>query len=302
MTRDERSGALMLVLTTVLWAISFPLIGGIMEDDPDANEFVFLSMRFTLATVAFLPIAPLVVRQASGRGFAPWGLGLVVGGLLFLGYWTQTVGLKYTTPGRSAFVTMLSVPMVPLLAAVFQRKRPSMVHVAGGLIAVAGVGLVLAPSGSLSPNRGDVWTLVCAVVFALEILAMAYAARRAPSAVLTVATIGAVMLFSLLGWSVAEGTTPRFTTEYWVAVGVTGVVCTTLAIGFMTWAQGRISAEAAAMIFALEPVFAGVFEYLLFGKGMNALQWTGGAVVVAAVAWSARAETEDPAPGAGSSA
>ena len=305
MTRDERNGSLVLVLTTLLWAISFPLIGGIVDDDPNENEFVFLALRFTLATLAFAPIARTVVRQASGRGLVPWAHGAIVGTLLFLGYWTQTVGLKYTTPSRSAFVTMLSVPLVPLLAALVRGRRPSPAHLIGGVVAVAGVGIVLAPSGSVSPNVGDLWTLVCAVVFAVEILVMAHYARRNGAAVLVVATIGTVMLLSIGGWVLkgnliplvlpdyAGVVVPKFTAEFWIAVAVTGVVCTTLAIGGMTWAQGRISPEAAAMIFALEPVFAGVFEHLLFGKGMVPIQWAGGAVVVAAVAWTARV----PVPG-----
>lgn len=293
MTQSERGGVPMLVLVTALWAVSFPLIGGIMEDDADENEFVFLALRFALATAAFLPIAPIIRRQSMGRGLLPWILGAILGVLLFFGYWTQTVGLKFTTPSRSAFVTMLSVPAVPILAALTFRRLPSFVHLAGSALAVVGVGLVLAPAGSFEPNHGDWWTLACAAVFAVEILLMAGFARRAPAAVLTFAMIGTVALCSFIGLGITEGATPTFDTEFWIAVGVTGIVCTTLAMGGMTWAQGRISAETAAIVFALEPVFASVFEYLYLGEGMNRLQWGGGAIVVLAVAWTARA----PVPG-----
>ena len=293
MTQSERGGVPMLVLVTALWAVSFPLIGGIMEDNADENEFVFLALRFALATAALAPIAPVIRRQALGRGLLPWIFGAILGVLLFFGYWTQTVGLKYTTPSRSAFVTMLSVPLVPILAALMFRRRPSMVHLAGSALAVGGVGLVLAPGGAFEPNRGDWWTLACAAVFAVEILLMASFARRAPAAVLTFAMIGTVMLCSFIGLGITDGARPTFDTEFWIAVGVTGIVCTTLAMGGMTWAQGRISAETAAIVFALEPVFASVFEYLYLGEGMNRLQWGGGAIVVLAVAWTARA----PVPG-----
>jgi len=293
MTQNERGGVPMLVLVTALWAVSFPLIGGIMDKDDSENEFVFLSLRFALATLAFLPIAPIVRRQSVGRGLLPWILGGILGVLLFFGYWTQTVGLKYTTPSRSAFVTMLSVPLVPILAALTYRRRPLFVHLAGSALAVAGVGLVLAPGGSFEPNRGDWWTLACAAIFSVEILIMASFARRAPAAVLTFAMIAAVALCSFLGLGITDGKQPAFDTEFWIAVGVTGIVCTTLAMGGMTWAQGRISAETAAIVFALEPVFAAVFEYIYLGHGMNRLQWGGGAIVVLAVAWTARA----PVPG-----
>jgi drug/metabolite transporter (DMT)-like permease len=293
MTQSQRGGVPMLVLVTALWAVSFPLIGGVMGKNPAENEFIFLSLRFALATLAFLPILGVVRRQALGRGLLPWIHGAILGVLLFFGYWTQTVGLKFTTPSRSAFVTMLSVPLVPILAALWHRRRPSFVHVAGSALAVLGVGLVLAPEGSFEPNRGDFWTLVCAGVFAFEILIMASFARVGPPAVLTVSMIATVALCSFLGLAVVSGDRPDFDTEFWVAVGVTGIVCTTLAMGGMTWAQGRISAETAAIVFALEPVFAGFFEFLYLGKGMNALQWSGGAVVVLAVAWTARA----PVPG-----
>lgn len=283
----------MLVLVTALWAVSFPLISGVMTKDDSENEFIFLSLRFALATVAFFPIAPLVWRQTKAHGLLPWGLGAILGVLLFFGYWTQTVGLKYTTAGRSAFVTMISVPLVPLLAALVYRRRPSVVHLAGSALAVLGVGLVLAPEGSFEPNRGDWWTLSCASVFAFEILILASFARRVPPAVLTVSMIGTVALCSFIGLAFVDGASPEFNREFWIAVVVTGIVCTTLAMGGMTWAQARISAETAAIVFALEPVFAGVFEYFYLGAGLNRLQWSGGVIVVLAVAWTARA----PVPG-----
>ncbi|MCA8979252.1 MAG: DMT family transporter [Planctomycetes bacterium] len=309
MTQSTRGGVPMLVLVTAMWGVSFPLIGEIMGDDPEENEFVFLALRFALATAVFLPIAPIVRRQSMGRGLLPWMLGAILGVLLFVGYWTQTVGLKYTTPPRSAFVTMLSVPLVPILAALTFRRPPLFVHVAGSLLAVAGVGIVLAPSGSFEPNRGDWWTLACAAVFAVEILAMASFARRVPPAVLTFAMIGTVALCSFFGLAVTEGTQPHYDAAFWVAVGVTGIVCTTLAMGGMTWAQGRVSAETAAIVFALEPVFASLFDYLHTAQTLTRWQWIGGLVVVLAVAWTSRAPTpseeqpteppERPTPAAG---
>jgi len=302
MTDDRRGGVPVLVLVTALWAVSFPLVGGVVGKDPGENEFVFLSLRFVLATLAFLPILPIVIRQGTGRGLQPWFHGAIIGTMLFFGYWTQTVGLKYTTPSRSAFVTMLSVPMVPIFAALVHRRRPSLVHLVGSAIAVAGVGIVLAPEGTLEPNRGDYWTLACAFVFAVEILVIARFARQSGAAVLAVAQIATVAVLSLVGWKLSSGTMPELTHDFWVAVVVTGILCTTLAIGGMTWAQGRISAETAAMVFALEPVFAGLFEYIYLDRGMNRLQWGGGLVVVFAVAWTSRAPAPGDPPGPSASA
>lgn len=287
--KNERSrGVLVLVAVTALWGISFPLVGDVVEGRTRGQVLLFLFLRFGLATLSFLPVARPILRKARGAGARPWLLSLAIGALFFVAFFLQSLGLQHTTPSRSAFVTVLSVPMVPFLGALLHRRAPSPVHLVASLLATLGIGLVLAPGGELEPNRGDWLTLASAAVFAVEILLLEYVTRRAPTLIVAFGQIAGVALFSGLALLFVPLELPEAWPGLATGVVVTGLVCTTLALGGMTWGQARVGAEVAAVIFALEPVFATLFVWLLIGQGLGPLQSVGGLVVFGAVAWSAR--------------
>src|SRR5919197_4995336 len=161
---------LALLGVAAVWGATFVLVRDALTF---AGPFTFLAVRFGLATVL---LAPLLLR--AGRRAALDGrlarAGAVLGTLLCAGYGFQTAGLQFTTPARAAFITGLSVVVVPLLAAV-GLGRP----VARGIwlgVALATVGLALLSLGpELASGRGrvvdphtlvgDVLVLGCAFVF-----------------------------------------------------------------------------------------------------------------------------------------
>jgi drug/metabolite transporter (DMT)-like permease len=290
---SERSrGALALVGTTALWGISFPLVGDVVAGRTQGQLLCFLALRFGLATLAFLPLGGALRDATRAAGARAWALAGGVGVVLFAGFYLQTWGLMHTSPGRSAFITVLSVPMVPLFAALLHRRRPSPVHLAASGLATLGIGLVLAPGGALEPNLGDLLTLLSAVAFALQILLLEVATRRAPTVIVAVGQIAAVGVVAALALLLVPLELPAEWPGLWRGVGVTGILCTTLALGLMTWGQARVRAEVAAVLFALEPVFAALFEWLFFGAGLGPWQLGGAAVVFGSVVWAARVPVE----------
>ena len=279
---------------TALWGVSFPLVGGAVSGRGAGLIFVFLFLRFTLATLGFLPVAGRMVRSARGLGMRPWLDALFVGVLLFGGYALQTLGLVHTTPARSAFITMSSVLLVPFLAALRHRRRPSRAHVLGALGTLLGLAFVMSPEGRFEPNLGDMLTFACAVLFALHIVALEHVTRRSPTLPIAVGQIAVTALLSLAVLPFLTFEWPETWPGLGMAVGVTGLLCTTLALGLMVWGQARVPAETAAVIFALEPIWAALFEWAYLGKGLGPLQWAAGVLVVGSVALAARV----PVPGA----
>jgi len=287
---ERGAGIAALVGVTALWGISFPLVEDVVAGRGLGEILYFLFLRFGVATLAFLPVAGRLARASRVGGLRAWGLALFIGLLFFCGFYLQSWGLKHTDASRSAFVTVLSVPMVPLLAAALARRAPSRRHLIGSLAATAGIALVLAPGGEIAPNRGDWLTLASASFFAVEIVALGYVARRAPVIVVAVGQILGVALIAGLGLLVLGVETPAEWPGLGRGVWITGLLCTTLALGAMTWGQARVRPEMAAVIFALEPVFASLFVWLLGDRGLGPWQAVGGLVVFLSVAWTARGE------------
>ena len=104
--------------------------------------------------------------------------GLVLGAVTFLAFWVQTVGLAETTPGKNAFLTATYCVIVPFMLWGLTRKRPTMANVGAAVLCVAGIGLVSMTAGSFTIGFGDLMTLLCAVFFAAQIIAIARFSRH----------------------------------------------------------------------------------------------------------------------------
>ncbi len=114
---------LAMLLVTLFWGLTFPLIRSAVST---LEPLVFVGFRFSLALLVFLPLVLFNAKARSGLRAAAVP-GLILGALAGGGYITQTLGLTTVGAGRAAFITGLSVILVPLLSPVF-RARPSQTH------------------------------------------------------------------------------------------------------------------------------------------------------------------------------
>jgi len=107
------------------------------------------------------------IRKISGKTFRQ---GMVLSLVLLGGFIFQTLGLRSTNPSYSAFITSLSVLLVPLIGFLIFRHRPRPQTIAGVVLATIGLFLLLARMSDLEMSSGDVLTLICAVLFGFHIL------------------------------------------------------------------------------------------------------------------------------------
>jgi drug/metabolite transporter (DMT)-like permease len=234
-------------------------------------------LRFSVAALALIA---LYSRGMARKGIAP---GMAAGCLLFVAYVFQTMGLDLTTPSKSAFLTGLSIPMVPLASSLVYRNRPRAIEVAGISIASFGMALMTLPAGSFGMGRGDLFSVLCAVVFALHIVVVSHYSPMigfetiALMQVVTAALLG-IASFRFFG-PVRFHATPGVA----AAVLITGLLATALAFTAMAWSQQYTTAGRAALIFALEPVIAWLTSYLLTGEAMSGRGKTGAGLILGGV-------------------
>lgn len=90
------------------------------------------------------------------------------------GYIFQSAGLLTTDASRASFLSTFTVLVVPLLAGMSGRGV-SLVTWGSCLAALVGVGLL--EQGGAAPGIGDVWSMLSAVAFALQIFRTEHHAR-----------------------------------------------------------------------------------------------------------------------------
>ncbi|HUK20799.1 MAG TPA: DMT family transporter [Gemmatimonadales bacterium] len=269
---EARRADLRLAFATLLWAASFVVVKqGLTVSSPLA----FTAARFAIGALVLTPFARLGQRFTSGELLA----GALVGGLLAVGFATQTVGLVYTTPARSAFIVASSSILAPIVAFVAAREPLRANLIVALALASVGMYLITNPeTGGL--NRGDVWTLVTALCFGAQIAAVTQVSRRYDplrlvwmETVITAAGAGVAALLTEKV-TVIPGCMLAATLAY------TGVCATALALLWQTRAQRHMSSARAALIFCLEPVFAAAISWGSLGERLSLLQWAGGGLIV----------------------
>jgi drug/metabolite transporter (DMT)-like permease len=265
---------LALVLTTVIWAATFPATKLALEQ---VLPLSFLFLRFVVSSLV-LTFVFIVARRPLRLTRETLRPAAVASIFLFLGYVTQTVGLRYTTASNSAFITALYVVLVPLFLRRFDLRLWTALS-----FAMSGLWLLIRPSTEM--NRGDLFTLACAAAFAVHIIAVEAYVHR--SDVLSFSTWQLVMVTgALVGPALMEGYRPWTVTVtptlVW-ALLITGVLATALAFCVQVWAQKYVPAQRVALIFALEPALAAWLAWLVLGERLDAFGWVGSALITAGV-------------------
>ncbi|MDX6516217.1 MAG: hypothetical protein QOH73_1883 [Gaiellaceae bacterium] len=276
--------ALALLLVTAVWGLTFVQVKDAVELYP---LFAFLAVRFAIACGVLAPFALPRLRLLDRRGLLG---GVAIGVFLAVGYALQTVGLQRTTVSSAGFITGLYVPLTPLCALVFFGVRARRAAWVGAFVATIGLALLSGVQvGSLS---GDLLLVGCAAVFALQIVFMERFAAGADALAFTFVQ----MLVCLLGLGAVALVRDPIPVPHgwtvWSALVVTGVFASALAFLVQSWAQRTTSAMRTALIFALEPVFAGLFGFL-HGDRLGWLGWSGCAVIMLGIAISEPAAAAD---------
>jgi drug/metabolite transporter (DMT)-like permease len=271
------AGEAALVLAALFYGVTFPLVHDALDD---ITPFAYLLGRFGLALLVVLPSAYLSARTVADRGQLV-RVGVIAGAILFAGYATQTVGLQYTSPSTSAFITGLYVVFTPVVEALAFRRAPGRAVWVG--IALAVVGLYLLTGADVHFGRGELLTLACAVLFACHIVYIGAYVRRIPPAAFTGMQLGMVALLSIPP-TAAQGV-GTVTVLAVFAVAFTGIACSAVALPLQLWGQIRIPASRAALILLAEPVFAGIAGYLT-GERLGTVRLVGAAVILVGIAVS----------------
>jgi drug/metabolite transporter (DMT)-like permease len=277
--RHRWSADLALVGNAFLWGSTFVLVKSALDD---ASTLVFLALRFGLAAVALgVAFRPLPSKFAAGPPLVR--AGVIAGLFLFCGYLFQTLGLRYTTASKSAFITGLSIVIVPVVAAAVQRKPPRVAEWMGVAVATLGLGLLTLDGPISQINTGDLLTVVCALAFGIHILVVGHYVPKFGFQALTLVQIAtAAVLSGLMFWWV-EPAYVRWSPGLIFALAVTALLATALAFSVMCWAQQYTSATRTALIFALEPVFAWATSYALTGELLSRRATVGAAMILAGI-------------------
>ena len=284
--KKQLKGSLLLLLATVIWGSAFVSQSIGMDH---IGPFTFQAVRCMLAFLGLLPVIAIAdCFKKDGNRFMQrwadkklWKAGLLCGVPLFLACNLQQVGLVDTDAGKSGFLTAMYIVIVPVIG-IFLKRKPTIMVPISVTIAVAGL-YCLSCVGVTQINTGDLLTIGCALMFAVQIIFVDIFAKD----------IDALRLNALqaLVCAVLSGIVMLITEQpTWEGIGAcalplthTGLLSMGLAYYLQIIGQKDLDTTPASLIMSLESVFAAVFGVLVLKETMTGWEFLGCCLVFSSV-------------------
>lgn len=265
-----------LILITMVWGGTFLAVHHAMTV---SGPFFFIGVRFAVAAVL---LGLISWRYLRGITWQEIQAGFLIGLAIALGYGLQTYGMQTISSSKSAFITAMYVPLVPLLQWIFLRKLPGLMSWMGIALAFSGLLLLAGPEGdAVAFTVGEVVTLLSTVAIAAEIILIGASAGKVDVRRVTVLQLA---FASVLGFMmmIPNGESVPSWSPYllYSAVGL-GIASAIIQVT-MNWAQRSVSPTRATVIYAGEPVWAGIVGRIA-GERLPAIALLGGALIILGV-------------------
>jgi drug/metabolite transporter (DMT)-like permease len=272
-SRAQWLAFLAIVVMTAVWGSTFFLIKDVVTR---IGVLDLLAVRFAVATLAMMLLAGRHLKMSAGT----LRRGVLLGVLYGLAQILQTFGLAATSASVSGFLTGLYVVATPLLGAAILRVRVEQrAWVAVGL---ATLGLGVLSLHGFSVGYGELLTVAAALLYAGQILAMSRMTTPETTLSLTLVQLVVITLICT-GAALPDGIALPASGADWAAVVYLGVVAGALTMFLQTWAQGYLDPTRAAVVMAMEPVWAAAFAVTLGGETVTVRMVLGGLAILAAM-------------------
>lgn len=282
MKKTQAMSSLALLLTATIWGIAFVAQSVGMDY---VSPFTFNGVRCAIAGVSLLPVI-FFMRKSSGGKTAFFTPDLVKGGLLcgvclFAASSFQQIGLQYTTVGKSGFITACYIVFIPLMG-IAVKKRPTLKTWLAVALAVLGL-YMLCMSGEISINKGDVYTLICSLGFALHVMVIDYYSPRVDGVKLSCIQFFVCAALSSVCMALFEAPELSLIIQARLPILYAGVMSGGVAYTLQIIAQKNIAPTTASLILSLESCVAVLAGWLLLGQSMASREITGCFIMFAAI-------------------
>ncbi len=293
---------LLLTGSALFWSGNF-VIGRAFA--PDIAPITISYLRWLVALLCFLPFSVLIMIRQWPIIRAHWGRLLFMGTFGVAGFNTFAyLGLSHTTATNALLINTFIPILIILLSRIYPGTPIRLVQVLGIVISTMGVMLLVA-KGSLDNllafriNRGDLWVLVAAFVWAVYSISLRWRPLElSASAFLSITMIIGVAILSPIYWFnwLDE---PAFvvSTPNLLAIGYVALFASLGA--FLCWNQGvkMVGADTAGQFIHMMPVFGTIMAVSFLGERLYWFHILGAIAIGSGIYLSLRQHKARPRPG-----
>lgn len=251
-------GEIGLTTVAIIWGSGF--VGAKLALDGGVTPMQTLTLRFLMGSVLLGLIFFKKIKENINK--ASIKAGIILGVFSFIGFATQTIGLKYTTASKNAFITAINVIIVPFIGFVLYKRKLDKIGVGSSLLALIGIA-VLSLEADFYINFGDFLTFLCAFGFAFHIFFTGEFSDKYNPYVLTVMQFVSAFVLSLVTQiAIGEGNIEA-TAQGYAGVLYLGIFSTAIGFLLQTKCQRLVDQTRAAIILSTESVFGAILSVII---------------------------------------
>lgn len=286
--KQHTIGLILLGLTAAFWGAGFVLNNNLLRAGFANTPSLLNALRFGISTLCLLAIFNKKVKFNKDVLF----YGGIGGVMLFVAFLSQVIGQKYTTPSHSGFFTASYAMFVPFITWIGYKKRPSWISFVGVAVAIAGLVVLNLQGANDTADKawfGDVLTILCAVLFALQIFWTDFTLKK-----------GKVDVVQLTFWQIATAAvlfvvySAIFESKHYSSMSVDFSYCwwrllivifggTAFAYYAQTYSLNYLNTTETALIMACESPIGALLSVLLLIEPISWQMVVGGTLVIASV-------------------
>lgn len=274
----QREAILALFIVTIFWGVTFPLIKISLAY---ISPGLFVAIRLSLSCLLFLP---LILRAKFNNKLYLLKVGAIFGSLEGLSFYFQTHGLYTVSSSQSAFLTALSVVMIPFIGSLFKVDRLTIYGIIASCVSLIGI---YALSGASFDNFtiGYLWSVLCALMYAVSVVYLSYETRKDHRS----EAFRDLRLLIIL--QIAFGIPLPLITDissfiylhfnYILIIALTFCAISTITCYYLqNTYQKHLSMSQVAVIFSFEPIFATIFGKLINNEKIYLSTIIGGTLIL----------------------
>lgn len=270
----------LIAVISMAWGGSYLLMKAGLDG---LGPFNVIALRFG---IAFLVTALIFHKRVRRISLPAIGYGAVLGLVLFGMFGFLMYALKTTTASTAGFLTSTTVVFVPILQMILTRNKPPLKVAAGVILTVTGIALMTVQD-SLTLNRGAVFCLIGALLYAFHIILTDRFTRKAEGLLLGICQLGFAGFYGWMASLIVEAPSLPSNAAQWGAVLGLALICSAFGFVMQPIAQTYTTPEHTGLLFALEPVFSALLAFIFLHEILSVRGYIGAALVLCSVFVSA---------------
>jgi drug/metabolite transporter (DMT)-like permease len=259
---------LLLLMVSIIWGSAFAAQQIGMQKG--LGPMTFNGLRFAIGCLALIPVI-IWRRKTTGHARAEEKLprmgSAAAGVFLFAAASFQQIGLQYTSSANSGFITGFYILFVPVIGMFFGHKASKSLW-AGILVCLVGFYL-LSVSGDFVVSKGDLLTVICAVLWACQILIIDHVAGKGNPIQIAFLQFAICAVLSLAAGLLFENCTFSQIKAASGAIAYAGIMSVGIAFTLQVVCQKRCPPGPAAILMSLEAVFAAMAGYVILNQTLS---------------------------------